>query len=45
MKAAPKLVTLFGMLMDVRDEQFWKAALPILVTLLPMTTEVRLEQS
>ena len=38
------LVTLLGIVMDVRAEQSEKAELPILVTLLGMVTEVSLEQ-
>jgi hypothetical protein len=38
------LVTLLGMVMEVRPEQLWNAPLPMLVTLLGMVTEVRPEQ-
>ena len=41
---APMLVTLLGMVMEVREEQHQKASLPMLVTLLGMVTEVREEQ-
>ena len=38
------LVTLLGMVMEVRLEHRANAPLPMLVTLLGMVTEVRLEQ-
>ena len=41
----PILVTLLGMVTEVKEEQPKKAALPILVTLLGMVTEVKEEQS
>ena len=42
---SPKLVTLFGMVTEVRPEQFAKAPFPILVTLFGIVTEVSLEHS
>ena len=38
------LVTLLGMVTEVRPEQPENAPLPMLVTLLPIVTEVRPEQ-
>ena len=38
------LVTLLGMVMEAREEQYEKAEFPMLVTLLGMVTEVREEQ-
>ena len=38
------LVTLLGMVTEVRPEQYENAELPMLVTLLGMVTEVRPEQ-
>jgi len=38
------LVTLFGIVIEVRPEQDEKAYMPMLVTLFPMVTEVRPEQ-
>ena len=38
------LVTLLGITIDVRLEQFWKAYSPMLVTLLGIVMEVRPEQ-
>ena len=38
------LVTLLGISMEVKPEQFLKAPLPMLVTLLGMVTEVKPEQ-
>ena len=38
------LVTLLGMVMEVREEQLEKAQSPMLVTLLGIVTEVREEQ-
>ncbi len=35
------LVTLLGMVMDVRPLQYWKAYSPMLVTLLGMVMDVR----
>ena len=40
----PMLVTLLGIVMDVRPEQFLKAELPMLVTLLGIVMDVRPEQ-
>ena len=42
---SPMLVTLLGMLMEVRLEQPENASTPMLFTLLGMLIEVRLEQS
>ena len=42
--AYPMLVTLLGMVTEVRPEQPQNAASPMLVTLLPMVMEVRPEQ-
>ena len=39
------LVTLFGMVMERREEHHEKVRSPILVTLFPMVAEVREEQS
>ena len=39
------LVTLLGIVIEVREEQLEKAEFPMLVTLLGMVTEVREEQS
>ena len=39
------LVTLLGMSMDVREEQPWKALLPMLVTPSGILMDVREEQS
>ena len=41
----PMLVTLLGMVIEVREEQALKAAFPMLVTLLGIVIEVREEQS
>ena len=41
---SPILVTLFGMVTEVRPEQLAKACLPMLVTLLGMVIEVNPEQ-
>ena len=41
---SPILVTLLGMVIEVKEEQPEKALLPILVTLLGMVTEVKEEQ-
>ena len=38
-------VTLLGISMEVRLEQFSKASLPMLVTLFPIVTEARPEHS
>ena len=38
------LVTLLGIVIEVKEEQSEKALLPMLVTLLPMATEVKEEQ-
>ena len=38
------LVTLLGIVMEVREEQREKAPIPMLVTLLGIVTEVREEQ-
>ena len=35
------LVTLSGMVMDVKPVQSWKASSPMLVTLFPMVTDVK----
>ena len=40
----PTVVTLLGIVIEVREVQFQKAASPMLVTLLPIVTEVREEQ-
>ena len=40
----PMLITLLGMVIEVRPEQYMNAPYPMLVTLLGMVTEVRLEQ-
>ena len=40
----PMLVTLLGIVTEVRDSQYWKAQSPMLVTLLGIVTEVREEQ-
>ena len=40
----PILVTLLGMVIEVKEEQSLKVLLPILVTLLGMVIEVREEQ-
>ena len=39
------LVTLLGMVIEVKDEQFRKASPPILVTLLGIVMEVKLEHN
>ena len=39
------LVTLFGIAMDVRDVQWEKALLPMLVTVFGIETEVNIESS
>ena len=39
------LVTLSGMVIEVRESQFQKASYPMLVTLFPMVIEVRESQS
>jgi len=41
---SPMLVTLLGMMMEVRPEQYENACAPILVTLLGIVMEVRLKQ-
>jgi hypothetical protein len=38
------VVTLSGMVTEVREEQYWNAEFPIVVTLFPMVTEFREEQ-
>jgi hypothetical protein len=38
------LVTLFGIVTDVKLEQYWNAATPMLVTLFGIVTDVKLEQ-
>ena len=38
------LVTPLGIVMEVKEEQYWKAAIPMLVTLLGIVTEINLEQ-
>ena len=40
----PMLVTLLGMVTEVRPEQLWNALSPMLVTLLGISMEVSLEQ-
>ena len=37
------LFTLLGMVTEVREEQSWKAPIPMLVTLLGIVTEVKEE--